>query len=329
MATPTGAANIAPDQPVATAEGTATPVQPVAPPVPELIQLPLGTALTEAQAQALASDRSVRVVVLAGAVKCGKTTLLTSLYELFQTGPVKAIQFAGCDTFLAFEQRCHLSRADSELETADTLRTTYDGPHPEYLHLRVQNGESDAGHIDFLFTDVSGEMFEHSRNSTDECKLLTFLHQASHFVLSLDCEKALIADKKWGMVQDAKSLIQSCLDSSMLEATCFVTVVWAKCDFFEADKNKEAIAAFVKEVEEDFKDSFGDRIPGLKFHRTAARPSHFRKLKMGFGVRELLGDWITIWRQGRAMQLEPPADNNGKRESELFAKRHNTQEGNA
>jgi hypothetical protein len=109
----------------------------------------------------------------------------------------------------------------------------------------------------------------------------------------------------------------------MIESTCVVTVVWAKCDHFEAAKDKVAVAAFVKEVEADFKASFGDRLPKLKFHRTAARPSRFPKLKLGFGVRELLNDWVTIWPQGRPMQLEPPTDNGGKRESELFAKRHN------
>lgn len=328
MAATTGSENKSIAQLAGLTSDAGAPVQPV-PAVPEFIQLPPGTVLTEAQAQALASDRSVRIIVIAGAVDCGKTTLLTSVYELFQTGAVKTIQFAGCDTFPAFEQRCHLSRVDSESQSADMVRTIYDGPHPEYLHLKIQNGEGEADHIDFLFTDVSGEMFEHARNSTDECKRLTFLRRASHFLVFLDCEKALLADKKWGMVQDAKSLLQSCLDSSMLESTCFITVVWAKCDFFEAAENKDAVMAFVKEVEDDFKVSFSDRIPKLKFHRTAARPSRFPNLKMGYGVRELLGDWIAIWPQGRTMQLEPPADNGGRRESELFAKRHNVQDGNA
>jgi hypothetical protein len=329
MATPTGADTKIPGQPATPAVGSAADAEALAPAMPEFIRLPPGTVLTEAQALALASDRSVRIIVLAGAVDCGKTTLLTSVYELFQTGPVKAIMFAGSDTLPAFEQRCHLSRAESENESADTSRTIYDGPHPEYMHLTIQNGDGEAGHIDFLFTDVSGEMFEHARNSTDECKRLTFLRRASHFLVFLDCEKALLAEKKWGMVQDAKTLFQSCLDSSMLESSCFVTLVWAKCDFFEAAKDKAAVAAFKKEVEADFKSSFGARLPNLKFHSTAARPTRFPNLKMGYGVRELLNDWIAIWPQGRAMRLEPPAENGGQREIEQFAKRHNVDGGNA
>lgn len=301
------------------------PAEPPIPETPEFIRLPPGTVLTEAEALALAADRSVRTIVLAGAADCGKTTLLTSLYDLFQSGPVKLVQFAGCDTFPAFEQRCHLSRAESENKTADTSRTPYDGPHPEYLHLKIQNGESESDHIDFLFTDVSGEMFEHARNSTDECRQLTFLKRASHFVVFLDCEKAMLTDKKWAMAQDAKSLIQSCLDSSILEATCFATLVWAKCDYFEAAKDKAAVAEFVKVIENDFKVSFSGKLPNLKFHRTAARPSRYPKLKLGYGVQELLHDWIKLWPQGRPMQLQPPVENGGHRESERFAQRQNSE----
>jgi hypothetical protein len=329
MAITTGPDGKTPGQPVAAAADAETPAVLVATAEPELIRLPTGTVLTETQAQAMAAEGPVRLIVTAGAVACGKTTLLSSVYELFQTGHVKSNQFAGCDTFPAFEQRCHLSRTDSENEIPETGRTPYDGPHPEYLHVKIQDGTGDESHIDFLFTDVSGEMFEHARNSTDECKRLTFLLRASHLLLFLDCEKALQPEKRWGMVQDAKSLLQSCLDSDMLESSCFVTVVWAKCDYFEAKKYKDGIKEFVDTVEEDFKASFASRIPNFKFHRAAARPTRFPNLKMGFGVRELLVDWIAHWPQGRQLKLEPPADNGGQRESELFAKRHNAQSATA
>ncbi len=271
----------------------------------------------------MAADRPVRLVVTAGAVDCGKTTLLAIVYELFQTGPVASIQFAGCDTLPAFEQRCHLSRADSENEKPETSRTPYIGPHPEYLHLKIQEGADSDVHTDFLFTDVSGEMFEHARNSTVECKRLTFLLRAAHLIVFLDCEKAMRPDKKWSMVQDAKSLLQSCLDSDMLSPDCYVTVVWAKVDYYEAAKDKQAVEAFVTNVQEDFTAAFGKRIPHFKFHRAAARPTRFPHLKMGYGVRELLSDWIAYWPQGKPLDLEPPVDNDGTREIDQFTKRYN------
>ena len=296
-------------------------------PGPAFIRLPLGVPLSEPEALAMASDRSVRIVVLAGAVASGKTTLLTSLYELFQSGPISKVRFAECRTLPAFEQRCHLSRTESEKQLADTPRTPYAGPNPEYLHLRIETGREGDDFVDFLFTDVSGEMFEHARNSTDECKQFIFLNRAGHFLVFLDCEKALMPDKRWDIVQDVKTLLQSCLDSAMLTAACKCTVVWSKCDFFEAAKDKAEVAKFVAAVEADLRGTFVERIPSLKFHRTAARPTRQPNLKMGFGVRELLDDWIAASPQGRPMRLEPPTESGGPRESDQFAKRHYGGEG--
>ena len=301
---------------------------PVAPALPELIRLPAGISLNEAEAQAMAVARAVRLIVIAGFVGCGKTTLLTSLYELFQSGPINGYRFAGCDTLPAFEKRCHLSRTDSENDKADTLRTFYDGPDPEYLHIRVDDTTNGSNQIDFLFTDVSGEMYEHARDSTTECQRLTFLKRASHFLLVLDGEKAVQLDKRWAMVQDAKTLLQSCLDSDMLDRECFVTLVWSKCDYFEATVNKEPLAEFLQTVETEFKAILVSRIRNYKFHRTAARPTRFPDLKMGYGVRELLRDWVVNWPQGKPMNLEPFPNNGGQREIELFAKRHNRIAGN-
>jgi hypothetical protein len=274
--------------------------------VPGLIRLPAGIELNEEHAKQMALERPVRLIVLAGAVDCGKTTLLTSIYEMFQAGPIEKKQFAGCDTFPAFEKKCHLGRADSGNEEEKSGRNPYDGPHPEYVHLKLQNGPKALGHIDFLFTDVSGEMFEHARNSTDECKKLTFLRRACHIVVFLDCEKLIQPTKRWGMVKDAKSLIQSCLDSQMFEPDCFVTVVWAKCDFVEAAEGKEKAAAkdLINYVEDEFKTRFAPRIKNFKFHQTAARPNRYPDLNFGYGVGELLEAWVTEIPQSRKAEYD-------------------------
>jgi len=259
-----------------------------------LINLPAGVELNEAQAQKMEAEKSVRLIVVAGAIDCGKTTLLSSIYEMFQLGPIDKKQFAGCDTFPAFEKKCHLGRTDSGNQEEDTVRNAYEGPNPEYVHLKLQNGAKALGHIEFLFTDVSGEMFEHARNSTDECKKLEFLRRAAHVLIFLDCDKLLQPTKRWGMIKDARSLIQSCLDSEMLSPDCFVTVVWAKVDMIEAAKGKDNSAAkeLMEQVEHEFREAFGDRIKNLKFHRTAARPNFYPALKFGFGVHELMDDWV-------------------------------------
>jgi hypothetical protein len=274
-----------------------------------LIRLPAGIELNEAQAKELELNSPVRLIVLAGAADCGKTTLLSILYEMFQAGTVDKKQFAGCHTFPAFEKKCHLGRTDSGNKDEDTVRNTYDGPHPEYLHLKLQNGPKALGHVDFLFTDVSGEMFEHARNSTDECKKLTFLLRASHILVFMDCEKLFQPKKCWGMAKDAKSLLQSCLDSGMFPQDCFVTVVWAKYDFVEAAKDKEKATAitFMQNEENEIKARFGSRITNLKFHQAAARPNRSPNMNFGHGVGELLEEWVTKFPAGHKEKIPSTA----------------------
>src|SRR4029077_11822880 len=103
--------------------------------------------------------------------------------------------FAGSLTLPAFEERCYLSRRDSGNPVPDTRRTRYEGPNPLYLHLRIRSTEGLRPFRDILCTDVSGEMFEHARDSTAECKELIFLKRANHFLLFLDSAKGVQEEK--------------------------------------------------------------------------------------------------------------------------------------
>ena len=287
--------------------------------VSEIIDLPSGKELSEFEAVSLANARPIRWVVVAGPVSCGKTTLLISLYELFQWEPVAGHLFAGSNTLPALEQRCFLSRTASENNVPDTQRTFYnDGDEPTYLHLRVCAEASRNKPIDFLFTDVSGEMYEHARDSTERCKELTCLHRASNFLLLLDCEKGVSIDKRWAMAEDGKTLLQSCLDSEMLSNDCVVNVIWSKFDYFVAAKNKVQHQAFRKGVQKGFMERFGQRVAHLKFGEIAARPTKAPRLGFGYGVADLLNGWMTNYPKMRDMVLLQQSTA-GTRESELFA----------
>ncbi|MDB6027359.1 MAG: hypothetical protein JWM68_3582 [Verrucomicrobiales bacterium] len=287
--------------------------------VSDLINLPSGKELDEVSAIRLASSKPTRLIVFAGPVDCGKTTLLTSLYELFQWNTVCGHNFAGSLTLPAFEQRCYLARTASENVAPQTPRTPYKGPDPYYLHLRTSPIEAPGMPIDFLFTDVSGEMFDHARNSTSECKELTFLKRSTHFVLLLDSEKA-IRPGRWTMVQNSIDLLQSCIDCKMLPSFCIVNIVWAKFDHFESNQEKKENLEFRKEVARQFQAAFEHHIR-LKFSEVAARPTLAPDLGFGKGVAELYQGWINHCPQIREMELQP-LGSPGIRESEFFALRN-------
>jgi energy-coupling factor transporter ATP-binding protein EcfA2 len=285
----------------------------------DLLDLPSGKQLSERDAASLSAARPTRLVVVAGPVGCGKTTLLTSLYELFQWRSILSYRFAGCNSLPAFEELCHLARASSNNPVADTKRTPY--KEPEYLHLRICPATSPVRPVDFLFTDVSGEMFEHARDSTAECQALSFLRRADHFVLLLDSDKGVRPEKRWGMAQNAIALLRSCVDSQMLQSYCVVKVVWAKFDYFEAATDKDKHVKFRADVESEFKSLFASGLTHLRFGEIATRPTQAPQLGFGHGVTELLEEWATLCPRQRPMELLPDGSS-GTRESECFATRH-------
>jgi hypothetical protein len=293
----------------------------VAVPTSDIIDLYSGKELNESNALKLAVERPVRLIVTGGPVDFGKTTLLTTLYELFQSNPVAGQRFAGSMTLPAFEQKCHLARLASRNLRPNTQRTVYK-PDPEYLHLRTSSTEVPTNQTDFLFTDVSGEMFERAIDSQEECKHLTFVKRANHLLLLFDTSKAL-RPNRWAMLQNSKTLLRSFLDNDMLSPYCVVTVVWSKYDYFEAASaaEKKALTDFRALATDQFQNDFGTRVADLRFKDIAAQPLRRQSLGLGKGVHELFSDWVSDSTELRKIDLHPNGLV-GARESDRFAQRY-------
>src|SRR4051794_25398831 len=102
-----------------------------------MVDLPKGKPLTVEQASEVLRDTGAPVVVLAGAVGSGKTTLVASLHDSFQRAPFADYLSAGSQTLIGFEERCFDSRASSDGESPTTVRTTTEEGQLFY-HLRLR-----------------------------------------------------------------------------------------------------------------------------------------------------------------------------------------------
>lgn len=297
----------------------------------EYVNVYPGDELTAKSAIPITRSRDTRLIILAGDVESGKTTLLACIYEMFQSGPFAGYYFAGSNTLLGFERRCHDARISSEREIPTTEHTILDmdeyqrGIH-RLLHLKVCKKAAKLISKDILFTDVSGEIYREIRNSTEECKSHNIFLRSDHFVLFLDGEKLCNRLKRDKAVNDAAILLRQCLDSNMLGPTSIVDVLFAKYDILKAEgKRNPQTSEMLRRIQVDkFENEYGGRLGKISFHRIAARPDITLRsgLKEGHGLSSLFRSWVEEVPASRLIRKEIQFKDNLSREFDKYYLRH-------
>ncbi len=255
-----------------------------------VIHLPSAKAMTYEEAYSITAASRTRLIVLAGAPRSGKTTLVAALFHAFQRGNFGDYWFSQCATLLGFDERCHDARICSLRERQDTERTKAGTQHL-LLHLQVR--KSAAGAVtDLLFLDMSGEDFEDARDSVEECAKLRFLRRADHFVLLVDGEKLADPSKRQKAKTDALTLLRSCFDSQQLNQYSLVDVLISKWDLAATNKEQvEAVTTFADLLASQVKERFDSRCGRLRIARVAARPEN--GFPLGYGLDGVFPEWIT------------------------------------
>jgi hypothetical protein len=253
---------------------------------PDDVELPAGTAFDPSTVYEVAREGLARVVILAGEQRSGKTTLISSLYELFQEGVVGRFSFAGSKTLPAFEERCHDARMTSGREIPDTERTK-PGEGFRFLHLALLDREAPS-RTNLLLGDMSGELYDAVRDSSDECAKYEFLRRADHFVVMLNGAK-LANNNHAETYAHARGVVRSLVDADVLRGHTHVTLLTTKWDLIV--RSGDRAQARVTELEESFRTTFASKLPQVHFAHVAARPEN-ADLDFAFGLNDLLNAWM-------------------------------------
>ncbi len=80
----------------------------------EKFQVSSGAALSMDDIYKIAAKENTKMIVLIGPVASGKTTIETSLYQMFQNSPVNEFYFAGSNSIHGFEERAFYTRIKSK-----------------------------------------------------------------------------------------------------------------------------------------------------------------------------------------------------------------------
>jgi len=254
----------------------------------DLLDLPRGEGyrLESGAANEITSRALTNVILLAGTAESGKTTLLATLYLLFQKGPFATFSFAGSRTLVGFEKRVHNARLASKLSKPQTERSKFS----ELLHLRVRKQDRSAPGKDLLLCDLWGEDFREAKDSIDGCKRLGIIRRADAFVLLVDGAKLSNLESRQSAKSDPIELLGNILDCKMLAETAEVDVVHTKWDLIEGRADRSEIGDFADHVDAEIKRHFARRIGSLRFSRIAAH-SQDGSLPLGHGLNEMFQRW--------------------------------------
>jgi hypothetical protein len=287
------------------------------PPPSEVISIPYGDDLTSNTSKRIMGRAQTRVIVLAGDVNSGKTTLLTAIYDKFLDGNFAGYMYAWSENLPGLERRCHLSRIPSDRIVPDTDRTR--GPMT-LLHLRVRRIGNNTPPQDLLFSDISGEDFEAARNSIDACKHLRILKRADHCLLLLDGRKLAAFEHRQKAFRGGEMLLRSLLDSEMLGKQSLVDILFTKFDLINSDVNHQA-EEFLTFIEQELSKKFASRLARLRFHRVAARPIQSGNIEPAYGLADIFPSWVEETAQQRHPRASLPTDLNTGREFDRYIDR--------
>jgi hypothetical protein len=239
------------------------------------------TALDTAQANQLAARRRPTVLVLAGRVGCGKTSVYAAIYERLGRGPFGGWMFAGSQTIPGFEQRCHWWRTTSggtelymEHTRADDL---------PWLHLRLRDAEQRRAPRDLLFGDFDGELFDQLADGRVKASQLPFLRRADHVGLVIDGARIADVTSRRAECQSIEYLLNSLLNPGGLGPETLSLIV-TKTDCLEQSEDLAQAEEALVELNRHADTQAGKRVPLLRLAVHAADP----KFPLGHGLETLL-----------------------------------------
>lgn len=228
-----------------------------------------------------------RLITILGDFDCGKTTLLATLFDLFQMGSFHEFIFAGSLTQIGFEKRCHLSRSCSNRTTPDTERTKV--KEFGFLHLAVKKkNRINKRAINLLISDVSGERMKQARNSSASMQEIQFIKKSDYIIVMIDGHKISNLKERNKELFNSEQFIQKAIEENVFGKQTDLKIVLSKWDLLYKDPNFN----FSDIIEDPLKKKFEGKLRSIEFSQIASRPAiQDEIIKLGFGLHNFLMQW--------------------------------------
>lgn len=255
-------------------------------------QINSGEALNSSDIYRIAAKESTRMIVLVGPVASGKTTMETSLYQLFQNSPVNDFCFAGSYSLQGFEQRAFYTRIKSKGNEPTTQRTSLED-NQAFLHIRLWNRNNNVI-SNLILADISGEAFTNHIGQVDEAKIsFPFIERADYVVGIIDGEKLCNKKTRNSIVSEMIEMIRTFWDAELITDGCVLQIVFSKFDIFSKVENHNLI---LEKIKQQIVARLSELFMDIEYYNVAAMPSTIDEFSVGYGFH-LLNDLTLIYHQ--------------------------------
>jgi hypothetical protein len=252
------------------------------------VALDLSTALDGAAASDTLRRSLSRVVGIVGAHDSGKTSLIAGLYDLFQTGTVGNVTFAGSFTLHAFEQVCHDARAASLRNVAHSPRTERGEVRFYHLDLKPPRCEK---HLSLLIGDRNGEEYEEVADDVSNAAPMFELRRAGAVTILVDGERLCDTTARHEAVSAVPLIVQGLFDGGAFEHRPRLAVVLTKHDAVLASGCAERAMRDFDRILAALRRKHSDSFSAIEPFVTAASPKG-TEIARGAGLPHLLAFWL-------------------------------------
>lgn len=250
------------------------------------IALPSGDLLDQEEASRLLRRGASRVIAVVAPKDAGKTTLITSIFELFLRGSIGPFGFAGSHTMYAFERACHPSRGvsrNSRPQTERTLLTTV-----KFYHSALRRPGEDV--LDLIVADRNGEDYGSAADETGVVREFIEILRADTITFLVDGRQLVDPVTRNTVGSEILAIVQALVDGRGIEGRPRAALVLTKLDEIERSAVKERAKRDFTKIEAKFRELHSSSFVEIRSFEVAACPSD-TSLPLGHGVADLLAYW--------------------------------------
>nr|VFJ49552.1 MAG: hypothetical protein BECKDK2373C_GA0170839_102628 [Candidatus Kentron sp. DK] len=267
------------------------------------IRLPGADRLIPAEASRLLRAGKARVIAIIGPADSGKTSLIASLYELFQEGTVSGTEYARSLTLHGFERTCHDARTASRRVEPDTNRTPLG--EVRFFHLQLRGGVAGEG-LALVLGDRAGEEY---RSAADDASIATEfaeIKRADSISVLVDGERLLDSGARHNVRSEITMMLRAVVDEGAVQNGQRLSLILTKFDLIQASDQRPRAEKDFFDLLNKIQALFGIAFSEIKPFKTAALPKT-DSVPRGTGVPELLAFWMEPARPAPTLPRDKPA----------------------